>query len=555
MIVRLPVQSARGFGRYRLIAKLGQGGMAEVFLAAHRGPLGFEKLVVIKRLKPGIATEPEVNAMFLDEARLAARLNHPNVVQTYECGQIDDQYYIVMEYLEGHSLDRICRKIDPSRHRAIYLAILSDALAGLHYAHDLMDFNGQPLQVVHRDISPHNIFVTYDGQAKVVDFGIAKWATRDADTSTGVVKGKIRYMAPEQALATMVDRRADVFSMGLIFWELVVGERFWGDLSDVQILQRLTFGEIPQLRERWPAAPEALDRICSRALAMAPEDRYATAAHMREDVEAYLATMGRRPSSAEIGRLIGETFANRRAEVRSAISDQLGRLHADTAEGPEEFEVLPVLEERGAAPWSQRMPMSQMAAQMSQMSQMSQPYAHQVPDHTLGDDGAREDSISNRQTIPTIMVANTQSTRRKALWTAGISVLSVLLIGGAAWAVMTMKWPPPGPAPEQAPPVEPTVPGPGPGPTPAPVANLIELRIIATPLDAKIYLDDVELPSNPFFARFSRDGTGHRIRVAADGYTPEARFVVFTRDEVLTINLRPVAQAPTPRSGGSSPRK
>ncbi|WP_437665876.1 protein kinase domain-containing protein [Sorangium sp. So ce1182] len=521
--------------------------MAEVFLAAHRGPLGFEKLVVIKRLKPGIATEPEVNAMFLDEARLAARLNHPNVVQTYECGQIDDQYYIVMEYLEGHSLDRICRKIDPSRHRAVYLAILSDALAGLHYAHDLMDFNGQPLHVVHRDISPHNIFVTYDGQAKVVDFGIAKWATRDADTSTGVVKGKIRYMAPEQALATMVDRRADVFSMGLIFWELVVGERFWGDLSDVQILQRLTFGEIPQLRERWPAAPEALDRICSRALAMAPEDRYATAAQMREDVEAYLATMGRRPSSAEIGRLIGETFANRRAEVRAAISDQLGRLHADTAEGPEEFEVLPVLEDRAAVPWSQRMP-------MSQMSQMSQKFAAPVPDHTLGDDGSREDSISNRQTIPTIMVANAKSTKRKALWSAAIAAFSVLLIAGA-WAIATMKWTPSDP-PISVPQVDPTAPEP---PTPTPTSpinpNLVELRIIATPLDAKIYLDDVELPSNPFFARFSRDGTGHRIRVAADGYTPEARFVVFTRDEVLTINLRPVVQAPVKGGGGTSPRK
>ncbi|WP_437626351.1 serine/threonine protein kinase [Sorangium sp. So ce1151] len=545
------MQSARGFGRYRLIAKLGQGGMAEVFLAAHRGPLGFEKLVVIKRLKPGIATEPEVNAMFLDEARLAARLNHPNVVQTYECGQIDDQYYIVMEYLEGHSLDRICRKIDPSRHRAVYLAILSDALAGLHYAHDLMDFNGQPLHVVHRDISPHNIFVTYDGQAKVVDFGIAKWATRDADTSTGVVKGKIRYMAPEQALATMVDRRADVFSMGLIFWELVVGERFWGDLSDVQILQRLTFGEIPQLRERWPAAPEALDRICSRALAMAPEDRYATAAQMREDVEAYLATMGRRPSSAEIGRLIGETFANRRAEVRAAISDQLGRLHADTAEGPEEFEVLPVLEDRAAVPWSQRMPMSQMSQQMSQMSQK---FAAPVPDHTLGDDGSREDSISNRQTIPTIMVANAKSTKRKALWSAAIAAFSVLLIAGA-WAIATMKWTPSDPA-IQVPQVDPTDPEP---PTPTPPSpinpNLVELRIIATPLDAKIYLDDVELPSNPFFARFSRDGTGHRIRVAADGYTPEARFVVFTRDEVLTINLRPVVQAPVKGGGGTSPRK
>ncbi len=542
MIVRLPVQSARGFGRYRLIAKLGQGGMAEVFLAAHRGPLGFEKLVVIKRLRPGIATEPEVNAMFLDEARLAARLNHPNVVQTYECGQIDDQYYIVMEYLEGHSLDRICRKIDPSRHRAVYLAILSDALAGLHYAHDLMDFNGQPLHVVHRDISPHNIFVTYDGQAKVVDFGIAKWATRDADTSTGVVKGKIRYMAPEQALATMVDRRADVFSMGLIFWELVVGERFWGDLSDVQILQRLTFGEIPQLRERWPAAPEALERICSRALAMAPEDRYATAALMREDVEAYLATMGRRPSSAEIGRLIGETFANRRAEVRAAISDQLGRLHSVAGEGAEEFEVLPVLEERAAVPWSQRMT----------MSQMSQQFAAPVADPMLGDDSSREDSISNRQTIPTIMVANAKSTRRKALWGAGIAVLSVLLIGGT-WAVISLfPWTSPEPDPV---PVDTTGPGPTPTFTPPVVANLIELRIIATPLDAKIYLDDVELPSNPFFARFSRDGTGHRIRVAADGYTPEARFVVFTRDEVLTINLRPVQPTSPKQGGGAAPRK
>ncbi|XXX82736.1 serine/threonine-protein kinase [Sorangium sp. So ce134] len=544
MIVRLPVQSARGFGRYRLIAKLGQGGMAEVFLAAHRGPLGFEKLVVIKRLKPGIATEPEVNAMFLDEARLAARLNHPNVVQTYECGQIDDQYYIVMEYLEGHSLDRICRKIDPSRHRAVYLAILSDALAGLHYAHDLMDFNGQPLQVVHRDISPHNIFVTYDGQAKVVDFGIAKWATRDADTSTGVVKGKIRYMAPEQALATMVDRRADIFSMGLIFWELVVGERFWGDLSDVQILQRLTFGEIPQLRERWPAAPEALDRICSRALAMAPDDRYATAAQMREDVEAYLATMGRRPSSAEIGRLIGETFANRRAEVRSAISDQLGRLHASSGEGAEEFEILPVLEERGAVPWSQRMPVSQMSQQFS---------AAPVADQMLGDDSSREDSISNRQTIPTIMVANAKSTRRKALWSAGIAVLSVVLIGGA-WAAITMLPRTPSESDADVAPVETTPTVVIPPAPPTTIANLIELRIIATPLDAKIYLDDVELPSNPFFARFSRDGTGHRIRVTAEGYTPEARFVVFTRDEVLTINLRPVQTTP-PKGGGAAPRK
>ncbi|AUX41934.1 uncharacterized protein SOCE26_033590 [Sorangium cellulosum] len=540
MIVRLPVQSARGFGRYRLIAKLGQGGMAEVFLAAHRGPLGFEKLVVIKRLKPGIATEPEVNAMFLDEARLAARLNHPNVVQTYECGQIDDQYYIVMEYLEGHSLDRICRKLDPSRHRAVYLAILSDALAGLHYAHELMDFNGQPLHVVHRDISPHNIFVTYDGQAKVVDFGIAKWATRDADTSTGVVKGKIRYMAPEQALATMVDRRADIFSMGLIFWELVVGERFWGELSDVQILQRLTFGEIPQLRERWPAAPDQLERICSRALAMAPEDRYATAAQMREDIEAYITTMGRRPAAAEIGRLVGETFAHRRAEVRSAISEQLGKLHAAAAaEGGEEFELLPVLEERGAVPWSQRMPVSQH-------------FNSPMPDQILGEEGSREDSISSRKTIPTIMVANTHLSRRRTLvWTAAIAAAVVALGGAVGLGVVLVGRhilpPPDEPKSEEKPRDDRPIDEP-------PTTNLIELRIIATPLDAKIFLDDIPLESNPFYAKFQRDGTGHRIRVTADGYTPEARFVVFTRDEVLTINLRPLPPPPKPgKTGGAAP--
>jgi serine/threonine-protein kinase len=343
-------------------------------------------------------------------------------------------------------------------------------------------------------------------------------------------------MAPEQALATAVDRRADIFSMGLIFWELVVGERVWGDLSDVQILQRLTFGELPQLRERWPGAPEALVHICSRALAMAPDDRYESAAQMRDDVEAYLATLGRRPTSAEIGRLLAETFAHQRAEVRSAISEQLGRLHAAPVEEEvEEFEILPVIEDRSVVPWSQRMPVSH---------RLSAP----VPEIPPQEDERSPDSISTRKTIPTLTVANAQLARRRALWSAGIGA-GLLVVAGGVWAVASLPWSKEPERNEEEREMEP--------PPPPPINNLIELHIIATPPDAKIYLDDIDVGKNPFFARFHRDGTGHRVRVMADGYEPEARFVVFVRDESLTINLRP---RPTPvpvrqpgKPGGGTP--
>lgn len=519
MSVRFPLATQAGFGKYKLIAKLGQGGMAEVFLASHRGPIGFEKLVVIKRLKSGIAEEPDVNAMFLDEARLAARLNHPNVVQTYECGQADEQYFIVMEYLEGQSLDRVSKRIAPSRHRAAYLTIVSDALAGLHHAHDLNDFDGTPLDVVHRDISPHNIFVTYEGQSKVVDFGIAKWATRDANTSTGVVKGKIRYMAPEQALASSVDRRADIFAMGLVFWELVVGERFWGELPDMQVLQRLSFGQLPRLHERWPNVPEPLMRIGLKALSVQPDGRYATAAQMRDDIEAYLGTLGRRPSAAEIGRLLADAFANRRAELKAAISEQLGRLHAQPIVEVDALDVLPVLEERG--PWSQSPPLSH-GPPHSAAPAMS-PRQGSFPDAALDGDVTRVDTHSAHKTIPTILVAPPKAPGRAVGWGAAAVVL--LVAGIAVTLALVNNTPQPqGFA------------GVGPG-------SLIELQITATPPEATIFLDDAALPQNPFSTKLGRDGAGHRVRVSAEGYAPEARFVVFDQDKKLSFALHPVGQS------------
>ena len=187
-------------GKYRVIAKLGQGGMARVLLAAAAGPAGFNKLMVVKELREELAAEPEFLTMFLDEARLAARLNHPNVVTTYEVVTEGDRHYIAMDYLDGQPLNRLLHRISYSEMPLdVHLRIICDALEGLHYAHTVADFDGSPLNVVHRDVSPHNIFVTYDGQVKLVDFGVAKAAGAAAQTQTGVFKGKIRYMAPEQA--------------------------------------------------------------------------------------------------------------------------------------------------------------------------------------------------------------------------------------------------------------------------------------------------------------------------------------------------------------------
>ncbi|HSN96790.1 MAG TPA: serine/threonine-protein kinase, partial [Candidatus Nanopelagicales bacterium] len=321
------------FGKYSLIASLGHGGMADVFLAAAQGPAGFNKLQVIKRLrKAEIGDEHDVVTMFLDEARLAARLNHPNVVQTNEVGEADGEYFIAMEYLDGQPLNRILHRLraqgrdqDP-RNEAILLRIIADALAGLHYAHELADYDGTPLNVVHRDASPHNIFVTYEGHTKVVDFGIAKAATRSTHTNTGVLKGKISYMAPEQARCKPLDRRADIFVIGIVLWELLAGRKMWKGMADMEIINMIFGQEIPALEEVRADLPHELLRIVARALAYDPKDRYATAAEMRADLMAYLDEAESRISAEEIGALLVGLFTDRRAHLQAVIDSQLKRL-------------------------------------------------------------------------------------------------------------------------------------------------------------------------------------------------------------------------------------
>jgi serine/threonine-protein kinase len=313
-------------GRYRLVATLGRGGMAEVFLAVAHGLGGFNKLVVLKRLRPHLADEAEFRDMFLDEARLAARLNHPNVVQSYEVGEGHGSYFIAMEYLEGQPLNRV---IDELRVRGRRLdarlaaKIVSEACAGLQHAHDLRDYDGTPLRIIHRDVSPHNVFVNYDGQVKLVDFGIAKAVNSRADTEVGVLKGKIAYMAPEQAAGEAIDARADLFAMGIVLWELCTGRALFGGENAANTLHKLMSEPIPRPSSVASRVDPKLEAITMRLLERDPGDRFQSARELRAALEGWLRDAGGDVRGEEVGALVTSLFEGVRANVQAEIKKEM----------------------------------------------------------------------------------------------------------------------------------------------------------------------------------------------------------------------------------------
>ncbi len=321
------------FGKYQLFASLGRGGMADVFLAVARGPMGFNKLVVVKRLRDSLAEESSFLEMFLDEARLAARLNHPNVVHTYEVGEEGGAYFIAMEYLEGQSLNKILREVTKTGapfEPTICARLASDALAGLHHAHELKDYDGQPLLIVHRDVSPHNVFVTYDGQVKLVDFGIAKAVSSSTETAVGVLKGKVAYMSPEQAMSGPLDRRADLFAMGIVLWEMLTRKRLMDADSAPATLHRLLNLPVPRVSSVVPDIDPRLDDIVAKALEKNPDRRHATALEMREALEGWIAESGVVVRQEDIGRRVSALFKSVREDVAQQIRTQMATLGTAT---------------------------------------------------------------------------------------------------------------------------------------------------------------------------------------------------------------------------------
>jgi eukaryotic-like serine/threonine-protein kinase len=481
-------------GMYRPIAELGRGGMATVYLVLAQGPGGFNKLQVVKLLHPELASDAEFVNMFLQEARLVARLNHPNVVQTYDVGFDGKSYGIVMEYVEGQSFESIIRRGEKNAKTAgegakmpvaMQIRILIEMLSGLGYAHDLTDFDGKPLQLVHRDVTPHNVIVGYDGHVKLVDFGIAKAADSNGQTRAGVIKGKVAYMAPEQFGGGKIDRRTDLFAVGIMLWQIATRQRMWRGLNETEIFKKLAAKAIPTARSVNPEVPEALEAICTKALQFHPDDRYQTAAEFQRALEEY-AAKSERCTPQQVGAWIGTTFADARAKVKAAIEQRtkkgVGPSNGPIDEGSKEIS-----------------PFSSQSVSITNIS-------------TTDNTGSKSAKTENP-------AANARGRLAFGGWPYVVS--AALLLGLSVYAFVAARR-------AQEKPVV--------AEQPAPKNEPDETRITidVTPADAKVFLDDLPLTERTV-AR-PRDGLSHRVRAAAPGYVAAGQLIAFD-SSLVTVAL------------------
>lgn len=301
-------------GKFTLIRKLAQGGMAEIFLANQEGPSGFQKQLVIKRILPHLADDTKFVEMFLDEARIAAQFNNPNIVQIYDLGEVEGAYFIAMEYIDGYDLSQIIERASQFGKRVpsqIAARIIADSLGGLHYAHSFKDpGTGEALRLVHRDISPQNLLVNKDGVVKLVDFGVAKAKTSSSKTQTGAVKGKFSYMAPEQIAGEELDGRCDIFAMGIVLYELLLGVRPFGEHSDLMAITAIVHQAPKNPREIDESFPVELEQILNRSLAKARAERYATALDMQRDLEMFIQHSGAFITAREVATYLEGLFSD-----------------------------------------------------------------------------------------------------------------------------------------------------------------------------------------------------------------------------------------------------
>ena len=302
-------------GRFKILRRLAQGGMAELFLARADGAVGFAKLVVVKRILEAFSTQEDLVRMFADEARLAGRLEHPNIVQVYDFGEDLGRFFYAMEFVQGENVSTICKRMvqeGAPMPFEVAIAIIAGAASGLHYAHQMTGTDGKPLDVVHRDVSPHNIIVSYDGAVKIVDFGIAKTRAREADpTRAGALKGKLAYMSPEQALCRPLDRRTDIFSLCIIFWELVAGRRLFASETTFATLAAVCEEPILPVSVYRPDVPPALEAIIQRGLSREVGHRFPTALALREALDEVSRELQLASTDLRLTRYMSEHFADR----------------------------------------------------------------------------------------------------------------------------------------------------------------------------------------------------------------------------------------------------
>ncbi len=523
-------------GKYTLIASLAEGGMAKVYLGLAAGPAGFNKLLVIKVLNRNDTAQPgEDVQLFWDEARLAARLIHPNVVHTYEVGEVEGRYFLAMEYLDGQTY-RTLRNRMPSTGLAYCdeLRIIVEIAHGLHYAHELRGFKGEPLGVVHRDVSPQNVVVSYDGQVKLLDFGIAKSYDSGHKTQVGVIKGKLDYMAPEQLSGDKVDARADIFALGVMLWEAVGGRAFSGGRGVPDIRKahaRLTGGE-PKLREIAPDAPDELVSIVERAIAVDPAQRWADAASMADALDAYIASTGNRPGAKTLSEAMNSLFADERRKMHKLIDQQidananhsvsgttstlpnLGSGYSITPSGARDFEVT-VGSRPGRTPLHPEPPKRVSSNMRSAIAVIA---------------GALIAAV-----VPSLMMVGTPSTVTPVV-TPGKRI-------DAATAMPANVEPLPPERPENQSPTSVVSASDGVD-SKGKASVLLSLR--AFPADARVTLDNAEV-ALPFSGEFERGAAVHQLEAIAKGYEPYRKLISFNSDQRIDIVLQ-LAQSKFRRS-------
>jgi eukaryotic-like serine/threonine-protein kinase len=525
----------QNLGRYRLIAQLARGGMGVVYLALVRGPAGFNKLFVVKELKTHLAEDPSFVTMFLEEARLAARLSHPNVVQTIEVGTEGNRHFIAMEYLQGQPLHRLvarAKKTGAALSLEYQLHILVQALEGLRYAHTLADFDGTRLGIVHRDVSPHNIFVTYDGVVKVVDFGIAKALDSSQHTGTGVLKGKVAFMAPELVRGKSADQRVDVFAAGIILWEALAGRRMWADMSnDMAILNALSEGAIPNVRDYRPQVPKELALIADRATAVNPDDRYPNAAALQADLENFLKRPGAlNVSTRDVGQFVGELFEEERTKIQSVIDGHLKVLRGvASGEYPQiELATMPSPSQPGMSGMT---PSGISIVDFTRPTSTSPPGARDTGSVSIVDKSRANTTLSSASTPP----ANPKS----KLVLVGVAVAAIAAVAIAfgirsrnANAVATTDIAARSPkAANQGGSAIAT------DPQAAAADDRVQLTVNASPPSARVAVDDGGLMATPFVSLMPRDGSTHRLRIEAPHFAAKSVTFVANADASIDVSL------------------
>jgi eukaryotic-like serine/threonine-protein kinase len=484
--------------------------MADVYLAATQGPRGFQKLLVVKLAR--FTGDPVFSTMFMEEARIAAQLEHPNVIQTYEIAEEGTRHYIVMEYLDGGNLSRLRQRCNKNGGLPLRtsLTILSQVLEGLEYAHEARGLDGRELKVVHRDLSPSNIMVTAQGAVKILDFGIAKATDSYSFTQTGKFSGKLSYMPPEQMRGASVDARADLFAFGVILAESAMNEKLWGTQGAPEIAAKLGNNEIPSLDRGTPIDP-MLRSICERALAADRDQRYATAAELKIDLAKYLDVIGGPLPAKELGQFVRMTVEDDRAKLQGVIDTQLQKLSANGW---------------SASGWS------------GSMSVPDLPRVEHTPSHDSTMQA--EQQFEEIQIIP-----HTPETQPRLPSAPARSATKLVALGGVLLALMivfviVLVWSNKHDAPSstaQATPPPPMTPT-------APPNTTVRLEIVVSPANALLMLDGKPLGANPYVGAVARDGKVHELAVSAPGFSPLTQEVAADRDLNLRLNLVPAPVVP-----------